>query len=72
MPTEKYPCFYPAGYAIDVVIPLINVRQADNWRPNADAPWGWSLVAGTWVATGLGWALSTLAVAGYTGLIRKE
>ncbi|MFF4148478.1 hypothetical protein ACFY0A_46360 [Streptomyces sp. NPDC001698] len=69
---QNYPCFYPAGYAVDVVIPLINVHQVENWRPNGDAPWGWALSAGAWVATGLGWALSTLAVAGYTGLIRKD
>ncbi|MGW7055112.1 hypothetical protein [Streptomyces sp. NPDC054887] len=70
--TKNYPCFYPAGYAVDVVIPLINVRQAENWRVNGNAPWGWAWIAGTWTATGLGWALSTLAVAGYTGLIRKD
>ncbi|MFD9081675.1 translocation/assembly module TamB domain-containing protein [Streptomyces erythrochromogenes] len=69
---EDYPCFYPAGYAVDVVIPLINVRQAENWRINGDAPWGWAWTAGTGLATGLGWGLSTLAVAGYTGLIRRD
>jgi hypothetical protein len=35
-----YPCFYPAGYAVDVAVPIINLRQAENWRPNGDAPWG--------------------------------
>ncbi|MFI6107559.1 hypothetical protein [Streptomyces sp. NPDC051310] len=70
--TKNYPCFYPAGYAVDVVIPLIKTHQADNWRVNGNAPWGWAWIAGTWTATGLGWALSTLAVAGYTGLIRKD
>ncbi|MFJ2582823.1 hypothetical protein [Kitasatospora aureofaciens] len=55
-----------------MVVPLINVHQADNWRPNGDVSWGWAWTAGTWTATGLGWALSTLAVAGYTGLIRKD
>ncbi|MBP0453478.1 hypothetical protein J5Y04_28615 [Kitasatospora sp. RG8] len=63
---KAYPCFYPAGYAVDVVVPLINVHQAENWRPNG---WGWA--AGIWGATGAGWALSTLAVVGYTGLVRK-
>ncbi len=29
-------------------------------------------VAGTWIATGLGWTLATLLVAGYTGLVRRE
>jgi hypothetical protein len=70
--SPAYPCFYPAGYAVDVVVPIINLRQAENWRPNGQAPWGWALIIGGWIATGLGWAFTTLAVAGYTGLVRKD
>jgi hypothetical protein len=70
--TADYPCFYPAGYAIDVVIPIVNVHQADSWGPNGYAPWGWAWTAATWLATGLGWALATLLVAGYTGLARRQ
>ena len=70
--TSSYPCFYPVGYTIDTVIPLINVHQAANWGPDGHAPWGHIWVAGTWVATVLGWALATLLVAGYTGLVRRE
>jgi hypothetical protein len=67
-----YPCFYPAGYAVDVVVPIINLWQAENWRPDGHAPWGWAYVAVGWVGTGLGWAFTTLAVAGYTGLVRRD
>ena len=70
--TGSYPCFSPLGYTVDTVIPLINVHQATYWGPNASAPWGWAWVAGTAIATGLGWALATLLVAGYTGLVRQE
>ena len=70
--TNIYPCFYPPGYAIDAVIPIINVHQATFWGPNGHIPWGWVLVAFTWVSTALGWALVTLAVAGYTGLARNS
>ena len=52
--TSNYPCFYPVGYTIDTVIPIINVHQADYWGPDGHAPWGWVWVGGTWVATGLG------------------
>jgi hypothetical protein len=69
---DGYPCFYPAGYAVDAVIPLLHLRQVENWRLNGSADWGWAFIAGTWVATGLGWAFSTLAVVGYTGLVRKD
>lgn len=70
--TANYPCFYPAGYAIDSVMPLVSVGQAENWRPNGAADWGWVYVYGTWVITGLGWAFSTLTVAFYTGLARTD
>jgi hypothetical protein len=70
--TSEYPCFYPVGYTVDTVIPIINVRQADYWGPDGNAPWGWVWVGGTWIATGLGWALATLLVAGYTGLVRQD
>jgi predicted acyltransferase (DUF342 family) len=67
---SSYPCFYPAGYAIDVVIPIINVHQASYWGPNGHVPWGDALTIFTWLATAFGWLLATLAVAGYTGLVR--
>ncbi len=70
--SPAYPCFYPAGYAVDVVVPIINLRQAENWRPDGHAAWGWAYIAVGWVASGLGWAFTTLAVAGYTGLVRKD
>jgi hypothetical protein len=70
--TSNYPCFYPAGYPIDMVIPIISVHQADFWGPNGNAPWGWAFAVGTWLGTGFGWALATLLVAGYTGLVRQQ
>ena len=69
---SNYPCFYPAAYAIDTIIPVINVRQAAYWGPNGQAPWGHALEVFTSVSTILGWALATLAVAGYTGLVRRN
>jgi len=70
--TSDYPCFYPFGYTIDTVIPIINVHQAEHWGPDAHAPAGWLWVVGAWAATAAGWALATLLVAGYTGLVRRD
>jgi hypothetical protein len=50
-----------------VVIPVINVHQADFWGLHG---WGW--VIGSWAATVLGWAAVTLLVVGYTGLVRQH
>jgi len=70
--TDTYPCFYPAGYAIDTVIPIINVHQATYWGLNGRSPWGHALTIFAWVCTALGWALVTLTAAGYTGLVRNS
>ena len=70
--TSTYPCFSPAGLALDTVLPIVNVHQSENWRPNRRAPFGTSLVVFLIVATLLGWAFTTLAVVGYTGLVRRD
>jgi hypothetical protein len=70
--TGDYPCFNPWGYAIDTVIPIINVHQADYWSPDATVPWGRAAVWVTYLGTAIGWLLSALAVAGYTGLVRSS
>ena len=49
-----YTCFYPAGFAIDIVVPVINVHPADHWQINGHHPMGWMWVAGSWTATALG------------------
>jgi len=67
-----YPCFYPAGYAFDLVVPLINIHQAEFWQVNGHHHLGWAWVLGSWAATALGWFLATLLVVGYSGLARQE
>ena len=65
--TSDYPCFYPFGYTVDVVIPVINLHQANFW-----GLYGWGWVVGSWIATVFGWAAVTLLVVGYTGLVRSS
>ena len=40
---SSYPCFYPFGYTIDIVIPIISVHQADNWGLDGKQPVGRSI-----------------------------
>ncbi|WP_326636310.1 hypothetical protein OIE67_02750 [Nonomuraea fuscirosea] len=70
--TASYTCFSPMGYAIDLVVPIIKVGQIENWRINRQAPWGCFYLWASWLAIAFGWAFTTLAVIGYTGLVRKE
>jgi hypothetical protein len=68
--SQAYPCFYPAAYAADIVFPVINLHQAENWRPGGHTAWAYLAVAS--VATGLGWVLTTLAAAAFTGIFRRD
>ena len=64
----RYPCFNPAIYAAETILPIVKLNQGDFWQPagkfNRYRLWAWT-------ATGLGWVLTTTAVAGLTGIIRK-
>jgi hypothetical protein len=70
--SADYPCFDPAGYAVDVVFPLINVHQAEFWGINAAAPWGQAAAAILLVSTVLGWVGATFLVSGLTSLVRRQ
>lgn len=59
--TSVYPCFYPAGYAIDTVIPIINVHQIEYWRLRSNGPWGPVIESVSWLGAGLGWAIALFA-----------
>jgi len=53
----------PILYAIDVFLPIVDVFQSD-WRATGWASWV------TFVVVLLGWALTTLFVAGFTRIVR--
>lgn len=35
--TSHYPCFYPAVYAIELLIPVVNLQQLTYWLPDMNA-----------------------------------
>jgi hypothetical protein len=58
-PTEHgYPAFQPWLYTLDLLLPLVKLRQSDIWIPHRAAEW-WSMVFIT-----SGWALATALVIG--------
>jgi hypothetical protein len=67
-----YPCFYPLTYALDLVVPILDVQDADAWRPDTHRPWRWAYALLGVLANLFGWGASTLAVLGYTGIVRRE
>jgi hypothetical protein len=76
--TSEYPCVQPFVYALDTLIPVIELGQRSRWTPDIsatddgyldDGRW---LGAATWIMSVLGWVFATLIVAGFSGVIRKE
>ena len=68
---DTKPQFSAIGYSLDSFLPIINLHQEDLWVP-AGVDGGRWVQYYYWIHICLGWALITLGVAGFTGLVRKE
>lgn len=83
---EKSPSFNSAIYSLDVFLPVIDLYQASFWIPNAKKGKRIELKAGRfkfkpstgqlvqayfWFQILAGWTLTTLFIAGLTGLIKR-
>jgi hypothetical protein len=63
---DAQPPFHAITYTLDVLVPVISLRQRDAWTPDGYAL-AWSVAL-----TFLGWVLTTAVVAALTGLLRRE
>jgi hypothetical protein len=83
-PDTEYPTFNTFAYSLDSFLPIVDLRQKEYWLPNAksgaDLPfailgqqvtWGGIVRAYLWFHIILGWLLTSLWVAGFTGLVRS-
>ncbi|WP_022704413.1 hypothetical protein [Pseudorhodobacter ferrugineus] len=68
----SYPQFNAWVYSADVLLPVVSLEMQSYWLPNGQSPFGvfarWYL----WVQIIAGWALTLLAVAGFSGLIKQD
>ena len=86
MPSE-YTTFSPWLYALDVLLPIVDLRQESDWSPRVfdetgtviapwseNSSWGWghSVRIFEWVLILVGWSLSALLVGAVTGIIRRD
>ncbi len=72
-PGRDYETFNPTLYAIDLVVPLVNLGQEDAWAPSTSR--GWPGKIAHWVlpiVEVLGWIITALGAAAVTGVIRRE
>jgi hypothetical protein len=62
-----YPCFYPIVYSAQLLIPVVDLREATYWLPDATIkPWGLLMMVFTWLMIVVGWLSGTAIVAGIT------
>jgi adhesin HecA-like repeat protein len=65
-PGEARPAFQAVVYALDTLLPVVDLRQQDVWIPQGVAQW-WA-----WASILAGWVLTTAVVAALTGLLKRD
>jgi hypothetical protein len=72
--TESYDDgrLWPFFYSLDVFLPIIDLNLHEQWRPSGRGTFGVILLGWYWLEIALGWLMSSVFVAGLTGLVRKD
>lgn len=76
MPSE-YSEFSSFMYSADIALPVVNLRQEDDWSPRVVDQQGNTILSGhlvriwEWIAIVLGWVLSLMFVSAVGGTIRR-
>jgi hypothetical protein len=79
--TNDYPKFQAFVHSLDTLLPIVDLKQKGYRLPNANQAenlirgisfrWGGLLRIYLWVHILFGWILTTLWVAGFTGIVRR-
>jgi hypothetical protein len=70
--SSSYPEFSPWMYSLDALLPVMEIGQKQYWRPNPVKPRGPFTLNYYYFQSIIGWALSLLAVAGFSGLVKSR
>ena len=70
--SKSYPCLQPIIYSFDAFLPIIDLHQEKYWLPDVRKKYGWLYRAYLWLHISFGWILTTVLVAGLTGLVKKD
>jgi hypothetical protein len=68
----SFPEFNPWMYSLDSLLPVLEIGQKQFWRPDPAKDWGSFAINVYYLQTLIGWALSLLAVAGFSGLVKSR
>jgi len=69
---SSYPAFNAWMYSLDTLFPVLEIGQKEYWRPDPGKRWGSFAMAYFYFQAMVGWALSLLAIAGFSGLVRSR
>ena len=69
---SSYPVFNPWMYSLDVLLPVLEMDQKTYWRPDPSKPSGGPALSYFYFQSFVGWVLSLLAVAGFSGLVKSR
>jgi hypothetical protein len=61
-----YPIFSAFWYSLDVFVPILDLHQEDYWLPDEGQYRSYM-----WLHIIAGWVLTTIAVAGFAGILKK-
>lgn len=67
-----YPRFNALIYSADTLIPVVSLEMQSYWIPDDRSDRGMLVRAYLWFHISMGWALTLLAVAGFSGLIKTD
>jgi hypothetical protein len=62
----------PLAYALDVLLPVVDLHQESKWLPADERPWGSWYTGLTWVLISSGWLLTSAVVGGMASILRKD
>jgi len=65
-------CFNAGVYSLDAFLPIVNLHQEEYWLPAAIGGFGNFLCYYLWFHIMMGWVITTLLIAGLTGLARRD
>ncbi len=69
---SSFPPFNAWMYSLDTLFPVLEIGQKEMWRPDPNKRWGSLVMAYFYFQAVVGWALSLLAIAGFSGLVKSK
>jgi hypothetical protein len=69
---QSYPRFNALIHSADTLFPVVTLEMQSYWIPDDSRPFGRYARSYLWAHIAMGWALTLLAVAGFSGLIKTD